>query len=355
MANDAHAQAPAGAVAPALPITLIGGYLGAGKTTLVNHLLRHANGLRIAVLVNDFGELPIDADLIEGAEGGLLRLAGSCVCCSFGDDLTATLMTLTAMDPAPQHVLLETSGVALPAGVARSLRLLPMLRLDSVVVMADASTIRQRAVDPYVGDTVSAQLHDADLIVLNKLDLVAPARVDELRAWLGGFAPRARILEADRGRLPPSVVMHSAVAGMGDGAQEGSAPDREAAMLGGPLRFSASHSAELLFESCSLRFDHAVDCAALAQALSDETLGLVRAKGVMRNADGQTCSVQVVGQRAEVQALARPPVAEGRLACIALRGRLDRARIEAIVAAAARQPAVQGTSIQTRAGDTVCS
>lgn len=75
------------AAAPALPVTVIGGYLGAGKTTLVNHLLRHAGGRRLAVLVNDFGALPIDADLIEGADGAVLAIAGGCVCCAYGSDL----------------------------------------------------------------------------------------------------------------------------------------------------------------------------------------------------------------------------------------------------------------------------
>ena len=102
-----------------LPAVVVGGWLGAGKTTLVNHLLRHAGGRRIAVLVNDFGEVSIDADLIVGAEGGLLSLAGGCMCCSWGDDLFGTLARLRAREPAPEVLLVETSGVAQPAAVAR--------------------------------------------------------------------------------------------------------------------------------------------------------------------------------------------------------------------------------------------
>ena len=80
-----------------LPVSVIGGYLGAGKTTLVNHLLRHANGRRLAVLVNEFGDLPIDADLIEAEEDGLISISGGCVCCSFGNDLIAALGDLAKM------------------------------------------------------------------------------------------------------------------------------------------------------------------------------------------------------------------------------------------------------------------
>ena len=107
-----------------VPVTVVGGYLGAGKTTLVNHLLRNAGGRRLAILVNDFGSLPIDADLIEAEEDDLISIAGGCVCCSFGSDLMGALMKLAARTPAPDHLLIETSGVALPGSVARSVALL---------------------------------------------------------------------------------------------------------------------------------------------------------------------------------------------------------------------------------------
>ncbi|MBL8673866.1 MAG: GTP-binding protein, partial [Rhodospirillales bacterium] len=93
----------------ALPVTVIGGYLGAGKTTLVNHLLRHAGGRRIAVMVNDFGALAVDADLIEAERGDVLDIAGGCVCCSYGSDLMAALMELPRRRPDLDHVALEAS------------------------------------------------------------------------------------------------------------------------------------------------------------------------------------------------------------------------------------------------------
>ena len=104
--------------AGALPTVLIGGWLGAGKTTLVNQLLRQADGRRLAVLVNDFGELGIDAGLITGASDEVLELAGGCVCCSYGADLVGTLRRVAARDPRPDALLIETSGVADPAGLA---------------------------------------------------------------------------------------------------------------------------------------------------------------------------------------------------------------------------------------------
>ena len=90
-----------------LPITVVGGYLGAGKTTLINHLLRYSEGRRLAILVNEFGELSIDEDLIEAEEAGLISISGGCVCCSFGDDLTGALMDLQNSFCPPQNSFLR--------------------------------------------------------------------------------------------------------------------------------------------------------------------------------------------------------------------------------------------------------
>ena len=125
----------------AVPVTLIGGYLGAGKTTLVNNLLRHASGRRLAILVNEFGELPIDADLIEARDGNLISISGGCICCSFGSDLIAALIQLEKRSAVIDHLLIETSGVALPRSIVQSLSLLPGLVLDGVIILADGETI----------------------------------------------------------------------------------------------------------------------------------------------------------------------------------------------------------------------
>jgi len=314
-----------GGVPRPLPVTVVGGYLGAGKTTLVNHLLRERAGKRIAVLVNDFGELSIDDDLIESQDGNVLRLAGGCVCCSFGNDLVAALMDMPVMDPRPDHILIETSGVALPGSVARTVRLLPALVLDAVVVLADAETLRARATDRYVGDTVLQQLRDADLLILNKADLVAPAALDALQAWLTDIAPSVRVIEATHARLSPAIVMGTGLAALH------AATPRDVAMLAGPTFTLRGSQARDVFDSVSLEFAYAVDCAALGRALSAPALGLVRAKGLMRNQDGQPCVLQVVGARVDVAPSAHPQPDNGRLVCIGLRGQLDRATIADIV------------------------
>ena len=153
-----------------LPVTVVGGYLGAGKTTLVNSLLRQANGRRLAVMVNEFGALPIDASLVEAADERIVSLTGGCVCCSYGEDLVSSLAMLAALEPRPEHVLLEASGVAFPGAIAGTVGLLAGFDLDGAVVLADAETVRGRAADRYIGSTVRRQLAQADLILLNKCE-----------------------------------------------------------------------------------------------------------------------------------------------------------------------------------------
>ncbi|WP_170166977.1 CobW family GTP-binding protein [Paracoccus methylarcula] len=190
-----------------LPVTVIGGYLGAGKTTLINHLLRNNDGLRLAVLVNEFGELSIDSELIEAQEDGLISISGGCVCCAFGSDLIGALDDIKSMNPPVDHVLVEASGVALPASIIATVGLVDGLRADAVIVLADAEQIRRNAADPYLGDTIHRQFSQADIILLTKSDLAPKEELDDLRGWLRGKAPKARILPVQHGNLPISALI----------------------------------------------------------------------------------------------------------------------------------------------------
>jgi G3E family GTPase len=301
-----------------LPTHVIGGYLGAGKTTLVNHLLRQAGGERIAVLVNDFGSVNIDADLILGQSGEVLALSGGCVCCSFGADLVGTLAGLQQRQPPPQRVLIETSGVGLPAAVARTARLAPGLQIEGTVVVADAVSVRKHAADPYMGDTVRQQLADADLVLLNKADTVAPEALSALREWLATLAPRAACITSVKGQVPPAVVYGSS----------GQADEEEASMerhwQASPLTRGAPPAAADAFVSHTWQLPEGEDLSALVQRLSAPDTGLLRAKGWVQDASGQRWLVQSVGTRTELSAApadAAPAAACGRLVLIGLRGR----------------------------------
>ncbi len=123
------------------PLTIVGGFLGAGKTTLVNHLLRHADGRRLAVLVNDFGAVNIDAALIAGRAGDVVRLTNGCLCCSIGDSFVDALIAVMRGPVLPDHVVIEASGVADPGRVAELAYLDPAFSLHGVVVLADAERV----------------------------------------------------------------------------------------------------------------------------------------------------------------------------------------------------------------------
>ncbi|MCB1339839.1 MAG: GTP-binding protein [Pseudooceanicola sp.] len=276
-----------------LPVTVIGGYLGAGKTTLVNHLLRHAEGRRLAVLVNEFGALPIDADLIEAQGDDLIAIAGGCVCCSFGSDLTAALMQMCALDPAPDHVLIESSGVAIPGAIMATAALLDGIRCDGIVVLADGGSVRRAFDDPYIGDTIARQLAQADIVLLNKADLAAP----DLADWLASKAPGAAVVPCERGRVPVEAVL-----GLGP-------------QLVPQGHF---HHADALFDS--LVITPQGDPATLARTLAEGGFGVVRAKGWMQGAQGMAL-IHTVGR----QFSAEPAGADARagVVCIGLKGQLD--------------------------------
>ncbi|MGQ0581930.1 MAG: CobW family GTP-binding protein [Reyranella sp.] len=288
-------------------MTVIGGYLGAGKTTLVNHLLRAADGLRLAVLVNDFGALPIDRDLIVGGDGDTLEISGGCVCCSYGSDLMEALLDLPRRRPGIDRVLIETSGVALPGMVASAVGLLQGYALDGTVVLADAETVRRQAADAYIGDTITRQLAAADLVVLNRCDLVSAAACDETVHWVETHAPHGRVVPAERCAVPPELVL--GLRGGGDRAST-------------VLRTPGGVAASVLYESVALTPDGAVDIERLAHALTAPGSGVLRAKGFLQAKDGRLVILQVVGRRFEITD-APAGATPGTLVVIGLRGQLD--------------------------------
>ncbi|MFZ5780002.1 MAG: CobW family GTP-binding protein [Pseudomonadota bacterium] len=296
-------------------MTVIGGYLGAGKTTLVNNLLRSAEGRRLCVLVNDFGAEPIDRDLIVAADGDTLELSGGCVCCSYGSDLMDALAGLLGRLPQVEHVVIETSGVALPDQVASAVGLLPAFRIDGTVVLVDAETVRARADDVYIGDTIRRQLAAADLLVVNRCDLAGRDDLSATLHWLAMEAPTAQRLATSRGVVAADVIL-----GLRDEASAASSlpADRR------------DDDAAVRYEAFEIALAAQVDAAALAARLTRPELGLLRAKAIVRDVGMGLAVVHTVGRRAEIDAApssARP----SRLVAIGVRGQLDRnAIVEAV-------------------------
>jgi len=186
-----------------IPVTILGGFLGAGKTTAVNHLLRHARR-RVGVLVNDFGAISVDARLIEAAEGDLVALSNGCVCCAVGPDLGASLARVAAR--RPDRIVVEASGVADPWRVAQLVRLEPGVVLDAVLVLVDASSFAEQLADRWLVDTLERQLARADLILISKCDLATPAQLAATRAAVWRIRPDAALVNIQGGAVPEALL-----------------------------------------------------------------------------------------------------------------------------------------------------
>ena len=192
-----------------LPVTLIGGFLGAGKTTLLNSLLTQGDGRRLAVLVNDFGELNIDAKLIVKVEGQQMELANGCICCSIRDDLVAGVENLLAADPPPEQLLIETSGVSDPINILCTFNTSKIRRrifLENVVTVVDAvHALDTRDTD--ARELFQRQIRGAYMIVLNRAQAAGPEQTQQVRDVITELLPAASIFETADGTVPLTVLL----------------------------------------------------------------------------------------------------------------------------------------------------
>jgi len=219
-----------------IPCTIITGFLGAGKTTLVRHLLENANGRRLAVLVNEFGDLGFDGSFIEGCgiEGctqeDIVELPNGCICCTVADDFVPALNTLLNRPSPPEHILIETSGLALPKPLVRAFNwpdIRSRVTVDGVIAVVDGPAVAsgtfaddpdaleaQRASDSSVDhenpleEVFEDQLLCADLIILNKTDQMAAGDKGKVLAEIEEHLPRAvKVIEASHGKVDPTVLL----------------------------------------------------------------------------------------------------------------------------------------------------
>ncbi len=332
-----------------VPCTIVTGFLGAGKTTLIRHVLTHAHGRRLAVIVNEFGDVGIDGDILKGCgdsacpEENIVELANGCLCCTVADEFVPALDTILSQRPAVEHIVIETSGLALPKPLVQAFRW-PEIRnrvtVDGVVAVVDGAALadgrvaadlaalaRQRAADASldhddpVEEVFADQLACADLVVLNKRDLLDPARLDAaLAALTAALSRKVSVITAAGGRIDPVALL-----GLGIGTEA----DIDNRPTHHDLEPEHDHDD---FDSFVVPLPEIGDPAALAERVAAvaDTHGVFRVKGfVAVTGKPMRLLLQAVGTRVSHQydrAWAASDARTGQLVVIGLKG-LDRAGV----------------------------
>ena len=239
-----------------IPVTIVTGFLGAGKTTLIRHVLEHAGGRRVALIIHEFGDVGVDGTILKSCgiescpEENIVELANGCLCCTVADDFIPAIEALLARSPQPQHIVIETSGLALPKPLVKAFdwpAIRSRLTVDGVIAVVDGAAVAagrfaddpaklaaQREADNAIDhenpleEVYEDQLLCADLVVLNKLDLMPADAARRVAADIRATVPRAvKIIETREGRIDPVILLGLAAAVEDDLAQRPSHHDAE--------------------------------------------------------------------------------------------------------------------------------
>ncbi len=286
-----------------VPITILTGFLGAGKATLLNRILTGNHGLRVGVLVNDFGAINIDAELVVGVDGNMISLANGCVCCQIRDDLIEAVVALLARPETIEYILLEASGVADPAGIFATFsdaNLRDRIRLDSVTCVLDADQVFAHPEYPPLMELKLRQVGFADMLILNKVGLAGPEQVGKVRAWLDEYFGRLRIVETDFCEVPYEILL-------GVGRFDPARADRNSHAVDNCTDATCHdanhvHDHSKVFSTWSYETDEPLGLEALREKLSKLPGSVYRAKGVVYTTDApqRRAVLQVVGRRVDI-------------------------------------------------------
>jgi cobalamin biosynthesis protein CobW len=332
-----------------VPCTIVTGFLGSGKTTLIRHVLANANGRRLAVIVNEFGDVGIDGEILKGCgdaacpEENIVELANGCLCCTVADEFVPALDQILAREPAVEHIVIETSGLALPKPLVQAFHwpaIKARVTVDGVVAVVDGAALAdgqvatdlaalsaQRAADSAldhddpIEEVFEDQIACADLVVLNKRDLLDAPGLDKAKSAIEGALPRAvRIVSVAEGKVDPAALL-----GLGVGTED----DIENRKTHHDDELDHDHDD---FDSFVVPLAEIADPAAMAKRIADvaEAHNVLRMKGFLPVTGKQLrLLVQAVGPRVSHyydRAWGAEETRNGNLVVIGLKG-IDRAAI----------------------------
>jgi G3E family GTPase len=308
---------------PRLPVTIATGFLGSGKTTLVNHILANQQGVRTAVIVNDLADVNIDADLIVLEDDGLVELANGCICCSLNTDFIDAVFRIMSRRGDLDYLVVETTGVADPLPVALTFlrtELRDRVRLDSIVTVVDAENF---ALDRFESAAMRNQLAYGDVVLVNKCDLVGGERLHRLEEVIAGVAPGARILRSVRCEVPLALILS---VGLFQSDRFFHHATGEGATGEDPAHASHHHVATDGFESVSFESDRPISVHRFQAFLEGLPDNVYRGKGLLWIAEsGKRYVFHLVAKRFSLD---EGPGGDGATNKLVLIGRnLDRPRL----------------------------
>lgn len=340
-------------------VIIITGFLGAGKTTLLNHLINsnygsdHGSdhGMKIAVLVNDFGAINIDAELIVGVEGeDTINLANGCICCTIRGDLHQAALRICERPQQPDYLIVETSGVSDPLGVAQTFLYTDLANytaVDTILTLVDAAEFLNLPAENEV--LAMDQVGTADIVVLNKTDLVDEADLAAVRQAIGEISPQARIFETSYGEVPlPLLFGHGTFDPLR--LEEREAHDVHVHEEGGHAQ-SHTHDHSLVFHTWRYESERPFTLNAIQSAVDQLPPTIYRAKGVVyvAEAPAQRHILQVVGKRASLSKGEgwgeQPPMT--RIVLIGAAGGVDGEKLTAVFETSLQEEQSQPTALSS--------